>query len=359
MEDSPQPHAKGRAETSAAGRAVDAHMRSPGALYIFAAFMLPVWLIGTCAVALHVAILPLLTARWLLRRLLGPVAPPAALALDIDVIEHAPAAGVPRDVVFLIHGFPDCPAMWDPTVRALVASGYRCLVASLPGAQGECMPTPRSPQQLAEALHTALLRHEFGPVTLLTHDWGAAYGYLLAQSHPESVHRVIALDIGGHFDPRATPLLTLLSILEYQSFLALSYYMAEPAGGFLLRAMTKAWRYPSSLRTSAELTPDMAHHYAGAIRSEIARVFSGERKPAIDFAAKVPTLFLYAAHKPFLFHSREWIMRVLASPGGDAVRMPCGHWITHDKPAETELLIDRWLEETEALLKPARCAIER
>ena len=40
-----------------------------------------------------------------------------------------------------------------------------------------------------------------GPVILVTHDWGAYIGYLYEKKYPARVKTMIAMDVGGHFQP--------------------------------------------------------------------------------------------------------------------------------------------------------------
>lgn len=312
-------------------------------------FIASVGLVGCAGLLFSLAYAPLAALAWLLRRR------ERAAPLEISLVEHAPllaeGEAARRDTLLLVHGFPDSPSMWAGTVDALRSAGYTCLVAALPGARGEAVPAAHSPAALAEALHEALLRRKVGAVTLLTHDWGSAYGYLLAQAHPTSVRRLIALDVGGHFDALQQPALALLAIIEYQAFLALAFVLGRPAGSLILHGMLATWRYPRA--AEQPVTTSMCHHYLGFLRAELralpARLLGGQR-PSIDYAPRVPVLFAYGAHKPFSFHSAVWLERVRASPGGQVVEMACGHWITHELPAQWHALLLRWLDETERLV---------
>lgn len=329
----------------------------PNKVSLFAClcFCIPVGLVGCAGVLLFLAYAPFAVLIWLVRWLAAASSKRERVGpLVIELDEHEPmlpAGEAARDTLLLVHGFPDSPSMWSSTVDALRRAGYRCLVAALPGARGEPVPTAHAPAELAEALYEALLRHKAGSITLLTHDWGSAYGYHLAQAHPQIIRRMVSLDIGGHLDPLKMPFIALFAIAEYQSVLALVYAMGGPAGSFILHSLLTIWRYP---RADQPVTSDMAHHYLGFISSELSGLFSRSLKPLLDYTPKVPTLFAYAAHKPFFFHSTAWLERVRASPGGEVVQMECGHWITHDKPQEWHSLLVRWLDETEAIATPTR-----
>lgn len=153
--------------------------------------------------------------------------------------------------------------------------------------------------------------------------------------------------IGGHLDVLKMPPLAVIAVLEYQSILALAFLLGRPAGSLMLRGMLAVWQYPRS--AEQPVTVDMCHHYAGFIQ-EASRT---PTTPLVNYTPKVPTLFAYAAHKPFFFHSAVWLERVRASPGGEVAQFECGHWIPHEAPEQWHALLLRWLQQTEALAPPA------
>lgn len=173
---------------------------NPGKIPILtcvARFILPVGFVGLSGIGFFAAYAPLAAVVWLTRQLRGRSAREKG-ALVIELEEHEPllpAGKTSRDTLLLVHGFPDSPGMWNATVDALRSAGYRCLVAALPGSRGERVPAAYTPTEQAEALHAALLRRKLGAVTLLTHDWGSAFGFILAQAHPESVRRMVSVDV--------------------------------------------------------------------------------------------------------------------------------------------------------------------
>ena len=204
---------------------------------------------------------------------------------------------------------------------------------------------------MAEALHAALRARERGAVTLLAHDWGAVYGFLLARAHPTAVRRIAAVDVGGHIALAAIPPVAAVGIALYQSLLALAFALGGPGGRLILRGMLLVWRYP---RAEQRATVDMCHHYMGAIQAEARKLLAagGRAAPSLDYTPAVPSFFAYAAHKPFFFHTREWLRRVRATPGGLVVEFACGHWLMTEQPEQWADVLVRWLRRTDALLAP-------
>jgi pimeloyl-ACP methyl ester carboxylesterase len=337
----------------------DQHMAASSPLRTLVSFILPVWIGGCVGIMVWLVLLPVTlfsacgrrviqSARHPVGRLAPLASPPRPLA--IELIDHPADGGhPPRDTLLFVHGFPDGPHLWDRLVGQLTAAGYRCLVAALPGARGEPVAAAPTPAEIVAALGAALAARTATPVTLILHDWGCFYGLLLAQQTPSAVWRVVAFDVGGHLSLETLPAMALLSISLYQALLAAAYVMGGPGGMLVLRATAAVWRYPAALQADGvrPLGTDMAYHYLGIMRAEARRLLERRAAPLNYNPDGRPVLFAYAAHKHFMFHSKVWLARVEASPGGEVVRMPCGHWLMTERAAETEALVLGWLDRTE------------
>lgn len=318
------------------------HLQHAPFLFVLAFFVVPVWSIFWAGAAVWLSLLPFALVGWLVRRVQRR-APPPPVSIALAVHEPEPRQRV-RDTLLLVHGFPDSPALWQSTVTHLTAAGYRCLVAALPGAHGEPVPSAPSADAIVRALHEALMRQTTEAVTLVVHDWGSFYGFLLATAHPHWVRRIVSLDIGGHLSLPDAPLSATLGIVSYQSVLASAYLMGGLGGRLITGAMCALWRYPA--RPLAELTPDMCWPYWAVLCHLGAGLLRGRGLQLLDYTPQRPTLFAYAADKPFMFHSAEWLSRVRAAPSGEVVRFECGHWMMVDRPAELHALLAGWLERS-------------
>ncbi|KAG8457773.1 hypothetical protein KFE25_005786 [Diacronema lutheri] len=306
------------------------------------ALALPLWCVGTAGLLAWLALLPLIAAHALLtRRARGAEVPQRAL---VALTAHAPKGRErARDTVLLMHGWPDWPGLWDATVDALTRAGYRCFVAALPGAHGEVVRTAPLPNAVVLALRDALVAaHGNAPVTLLTHDWGAVYGYLLAQTHPALVRRIACLDVGGALRARTLP----LALFTYQWPLALGFALGGPVGDAMVRLIAALMRYRA--RPLRAVRASSACHYVAFVRARAhAPALLGGLHLDYTPPRSVPTLFAYGARKPLMFHSAEWARRVRATACGEVHRLACGHWLMVDAPDELHELLCGWLERSE------------
>jgi pimeloyl-ACP methyl ester carboxylesterase len=121
-----------------------------------------------------------------------------ANGLRFHVRDEGPADGHATPVVFL-HGFPDTGELWQRQVDALAAAGFRCVAPDLRG-RGE---SERPPDVEAYRLSTMV-----GDVTgimdalgierahVVSHDWGAALGWVVASLAPERVDHFVAISVG-------------------------------------------------------------------------------------------------------------------------------------------------------------------
>ncbi|HSC88267.1 MAG TPA: hypothetical protein VLC09_13385, partial [Polyangiaceae bacterium] len=86
------------------------------------------------------------------------------------------------------------------------------------------------------------------------------------------------------------------------------------------------------------------HAWRDILTGRAAKLFRGYRPNA-------PTLFVYGQRKPGHFHTAQWLEQVRATPGGEVVELPIGHWVTLD-PTFVDL-VDRWLTKVLAPPPPA------
>jgi cis-3-alkyl-4-acyloxetan-2-one decarboxylase len=252
-------------------------------------------------------------------------------------------------LVFL-HGWPDSPALWNDTVKALQDS-HRCVRFALPGYDLSQPPRPVSVDEMC-----ALIREVVDevspdePVTLVLHDWGCFFGYEFAARNTARVARVVAADVGdtnsGAYLGRLKTQEKLM-IAGYQLWLALAWKLGRwwPA---MATGMTRFMARKIGCRTPSEhIAWQMNYPYAmqwlgsyGGLRG-VARV---DR----TFGSVLPTLFIYGKRKPFMFHSERWLEHLRATPGCDAVGLDAGHWMMRQQPDAFNGTVKHWLEGDKA-----------
>lgn len=253
--------------------------------------------------------------------------------------------------VVMLHGWPDSPALWDRTVTDL-CDRYRCVRFAMPGFDLSRPPRPMTVDQMSALIAAVVDAVSPGePVTLLLHDWGCFFGYEYAARHPERVARVVGADIGdtnsGAYLKALKPKEKLL-IAGYQIWLALAWQLGRlwPAlGDRMTRFMARANHCPTPPeRIGWQMNHPYAMQWFGS--------FGGLRGVArVDklLGPKIPTLFLFGARKPFMFHSARWIAALATTPGCAVHGFQAGHWMMVQKPAEFSRVVGAWLDQTHAV----------
>ena len=244
--------------------------------------------------------------------------------------------------VVFVHGWPDDYSLWQRQVAAL-GDRFRCVLVTLPnfGATADKRGGYNFPI-LVELLHQTIerVRPDDGRVSLVTHDWGAYIGYMLEKAYPDSVHKMIALDIGGHLKPSTAK--EAFFIMGYQWTLIALWLIGgviPPAGDWLSRKFAGALGVP---RTQTERVRSRFNYpyfdlWSGVLLPWARKNLLGYYKP------RCPVLFIYGGEKPVMFHSERWL-RIVDETGGRAECIEDGqHWfmLTHPEPVNAS--IESWL----------------
>jgi pimeloyl-ACP methyl ester carboxylesterase len=244
--------------------------------------------------------------------------------------------------VLMLHGWPDTHRLWDSTVQTL-APQFQCVRLSLPGFDLE---KPARPTSLADmnALLLAVVDSVSpgAPVTLLMHDWGCMFGYEFAARHPERVARIVAVDIGDHNSTSFQQSLSSRAkwqILSYQIWLALAWYLGQSVnaalGNRMTRWMARALRYRANPQAMGwQMNYPYAMQWFG---------LAGGFKQAAPIAPHCPTLYIYGARKPFMFHSPAWLAELAARPGNSVQPFNTGHWVMVDQTVAFNTCVQQWL----------------
>ena len=257
--------------------------------------------------------------------------------MKIDGVEVVIEGEGPASIV-MVHGWPDTHRLWDAQVEAL-RSRYRCVRFTLPGFEAG---HPRRAYSLDELIALLLRVVEKagggGPVTLLLHDWGCMFGYQFALRHPQSVSRIIGVDVGDAGSRRNLAELSIKAkaqIVGYQLWLAIAWRIGGRLGDRMARWMARLARAPGAADT---IHAQMGYPYY--VQWMAAR--GGYRK-ARRFKPACPMLFVYGRRKPFMFHSSGWAEDVAAQPGNQVLAFDTGHWVMTERPAEFNRAVEAWL----------------
>ena len=111
---------------------------------------------------------------------------------------HVRDEGAGTPVLFL-HGFPDTGEAWRPQIDALTAVGFRCVAPDLRGRGESGRPGDVESYRLAAMVGdvTGIMDElEIERAHLVSHDWGAGLGWVVAALRPERVDHFVAISVG-------------------------------------------------------------------------------------------------------------------------------------------------------------------
>jgi len=258
------------------------------------------------------------------------------------LIDNIPVVveGEGADAMVMIHGWPDTLRLWDRTVAAL-SPDHRCVRFTLPGYEaGAERRTWTIDELCAFFLRVVDAVSPDAPVTLLLHDWGCFFGYQFYARHPERVRRIVGVDIGDARSLRksAGPR-TLLSIVAYQNWLALAWWIGGRLGDRMMESMVSLVRCPT--HDPARSVQQAYPYYMTWWARE-----GSYRRAGRAFEPTCPMLFVYGTRKPFMFHADEWLDRLRQGPLNRVVAFETGHWVMVEQPEGFNALVREWLHNT-------------
>ncbi len=250
--------------------------------------------------------------------------------------------GSGEEILLMLHGWPDSYRLWDSTVAAL-KDRFVCVRFTLPGFDDALKARPLA---LAD-MTAALLRivQAVSPdkaVTLLLHDWGCVFGYEFAAQHPEKVTRMVAVDIGDHnrsHFARALQAKAKLQLVAYQLPLALAWYLGRHISTglatWITRQIARGVQCPAS---GVHISWKQNYPYAMVWFG-----LQGGFKRAAKVQPACPVLYIYGEHKPFMFHSPQWLAQLDSTPGSRVQAFATGHWVMLEQPQAFADCLRAWL----------------
>lgn len=145
------------------------------------------------------AVVPLLTALWILADRRPPRPPHTAEWLDAGgVMVRAVRAGTGDTTLLLLHGYGESLITWRAVFDRL-ASRTRVIAIDLPGFGVSGKPDlPYSLAAMTERLSSFLDRNVTGPVVLVGHSMGGELAASLALARPDRVHALILIAPAGY-----------------------------------------------------------------------------------------------------------------------------------------------------------------
>lgn len=277
---------------------------------------------------------------------------PGIRHIDVDGID-VQIEGTGQDTILMVHGWPDTLALWDTSVAALKGQ-YRCARFTLPGYDKAKASRPMSVVEM-----TALIANiveaisPMRPVVVMCHDWGCFFGYEFVARYPQKVQRLVGVDIGDtnrsvyakSLNPKQKRM-----IWGYQMWLAIAWKIGESVSANLGTRMTRWMAKTIGYRGPMEpIGWQMCYPYAMRWMG-VKGGFTGTAPMNLTH----PTLFIYGAKKPFMFHSTQFLEQLAAYPGSEGHGLPTGHWVMVQKPDQFNAIVLKWLQSPAELTNRPR-----
>ena len=269
---------------------------------------------------------------------------------------HTVEAGPPEaPVLVFLHGFPENWYGWHRQIDYFAGLGYRVVVPDQRGYNLSDKPggvSAYAPKELVRDAAELIRSVSAEKVGLVGHDWGGIVAWLVAELHPDLLHKLVILNVPHPRvmlkTLRSSPKQVLKSwyagffqlpwlperLLEAANFAPLVQALRRTSrpGTFStehLRRYREAWRQPGALTGMINWYRAMRHF---------------DRFPPSDGPIRVPTCLIWGTKDVAL--SREMV-----EPSAERCQQAtvhffedATHWVQHEKSAEVNELIRAFIQ---------------
>lgn len=248
--------------------------------------------------------------------------------------------------VVLLHGNPTWGFLWRNVAKALAAEGVRAVMPDLAGLG--LSEKPRDPAfhtldnhaRIVGALLDAVAP---GPLSLVLHDWGGPIGLAALSDRPGRLAGLVVTNTrvgpprpgsrGSRFHRFAnTPVLSDVAF-RLLGFPQNALHTTQADRGSIRGDVARAYRWP--LRRFADRTAPLAlarmvpYGSAAAAHPSMAGL---ERSLAVAKAFRGPAAIVWGERDPILARALRSVEEAL--PGALVTRVPAGHFLQEEAPAE-------------------------
>jgi pimeloyl-ACP methyl ester carboxylesterase len=223
-------------------------------------------------------------------------------------VEYNKGTGLPTIVFF--SGFPDNEtSSWGSILPETLKKTHHIVFICLPGYHKGAVLRPwgYTREELMDMLHKTVQEVVPGDekFDFVTHDWGAHFGVLYENAHPERIKTLTLVDV-GLFTPLTIPLYHLLVIFCYQSWFALSFLVSQFLGttagllflGFFFLPIFNALR-PTNEKVYVpvkSITPEKCYVYYYTMKKMLTGSLETARFPSC------PTFYMVSAKNKSVFN---------------------------------------------------------
>ena len=247
--------------------------------------------------------------------------------------------GAGQSTIVMLHGWPDTHESWRQQIDYFKAD-YVCVSFTMPGFSKDDHSN-YSVNDVVERIREIVdAVSPSDKVILLAHDWGCVFGYEYAMRYSDRVEKMIGMDVGDALSQdlqRSFSVTQKLMVFTYQVILAISYVGRKSIGPAIVRMMIKGLQVKSK---RGDVHAGMGMPYA-------MRWFgmNGGLTNLLPVEPSFPFYYAYATQKPMMFHSPQWLRKLLQSPENKVQPFDCGHWIMIDKADEFNTSVEKWLNK--------------
>lgn len=262
-------------------------------------------------------------------------------------LHYAECGGNDKDLVILLHGFPECWYSWRHQLPVL-GERYHVVAPDMRGYNLSDKPAGIKDYGIELLVRDVIgLIRYFGKdkAAIVSHDWGAGVAWAVAQRHPETVSKLVAMQVPPPAAWRANFTLRQLRHSWYMFFFQLPRLPEWWASANDFDRVERMYRetsarrdaftdydiavYKEALRQPGALTGGLNYYRANVFRS----LFRGgvETPNETDGKIRVPTLFIYGEQDVAVLPETVRNVGSFVEAPYRELRIPdSGHWVQNE-----------------------------
>jgi len=296
---------------------------------------------------------------------------------DPDLFQDCGPADGP--MVLLLHGWPDTALVWKAQVETLTSHGYRCVTFTFPHFESETdsrglnwRKRGYSMDEMADLIELKI--RQIDPmnkgVAIVAHDFGSVFAFYALKKYPRICKAFVTIDIGNVHglcigeEAWSNVFSSVYNLMFYgfcYQFYLMGIFMVYmlPLFGRLLLVPFKGLVKLAGANMTVPSMFGYFYLHTQFLLELICRAF-GQRWLPEHFTSdsdgqsfqafpQCPTLFVFGANKPFMFHDSQWMgaleKRAKDGDGSGVVGLPTGHYPHRDMPEKSNTAILQFLNK--------------
>ena len=245
-----------------------------------------------------------------------------------------------NQIIVFLHGWPDLPALWDQVISQLEET-YCILNISYPNySPKEKYPYGNDFEEIGHRIKTTIdsVNDTKRKIVVVSHDWGAVFGYYLDYLHPNYVSEMVALDVGPGFS------VFRLFVMFYQFTLIIAFFIGGFIGKILNRGILRFFDY--SPPYASKVDPSWNYPYWYYWKKIVKSFGSVHRGMLKNYQPSCNVAFVYGYKQRGLFFDQQWLVTLAKNENNQVIAAETGHWIQREKP---DLVVDLVKKKAKAL----------